>query len=200
MKNMASFRTLQDFCICIAFLINTDQQKHRHTYTNSFTIFKTIVSIWHTHTKNNGKLCIVLYFFSALFCYSREQKKILHHVRDHAQWFALHLPWETQLSKQALSIIVHKTWQIVLDRQSCPSFRSVTLSKPTAQAISNKQAQFLKIQKSTFCMNSNTIYCVKALFTWACPFTEEKTVLFCIYILELLWKKILKSFSIIVCK
>lgn len=92
--------------------------------------------------------CFIL--FSALFCYSREQKKILHHVRDHAQWFALHLPWETQLSKQALSIIVHKTWQIVLDRQSCPSFRSVTFQNPQPKPFPTNKRSFLKYRNAHF--------------------------------------------------
>lgn len=143
--------------------------EHTHTRVHTHTVSQYLRQLfpYGTHiqrTMGNYALFYGFFFFffwSALFCYSREQKKIQHHVRDHAQWFGLHLPWETQLSKQALSIIVHKTWQIVLDRQTCPSFRSVTLSKPTAQVISNKQAQFLKIKK---CMICQFVYLHSLLF------------------------------------
>ncbi len=32
------------------------------------------------------------------------------------------------------------------------------------------------------CVNSNTIYFVQALFTWACPITEEKTASSIVYV------------------
>ncbi len=151
-KNMASSRTLQDEDFCIAFLINTDKQKHTHTHTHTQTRLQYLRQLfpYGTHIQRTMGNYALFYTFSALLCYSRVQQKILH-VRDHAQWFGPHLPWETQLSKQALSIIVHKTWQIVLDRQSCPSFRSVTFQNLQPKPFPTNKHSFLKYRNAHLC-------------------------------------------------
>lgn len=77
-KNMASSRTLQDKdFLHLHCIFNKHRQAETQTHIHKLVHNKTIVSIWHTHTKNNGKLCIVLYFFQLCFVIVESKRKYI---------------------------------------------------------------------------------------------------------------------------